>query len=67
MEATMEKAKHYAVSLGKKNDQLMSAEIKLQKYQNMCIELVDEESDAQKTAKVEVCVTKKLKINPSNV
>jgi tRNA A37 N6-isopentenylltransferase MiaA len=56
----MEKAKHYAVSLAKKNDQLKSAETKLQEYQNMSFELVDEVSDAQKTAKVAVRLAKKV-------
>ena len=43
-----------------KNEQIKSTEKKLQDYQAMWFELVDEVSDAQKTAKIAVRATKKV-------
>ena len=43
-----------------KNEQIKSTEKKLQEYQAMLFELVDEVSDAQKTAKIAARVTKKV-------
>ena len=44
-----------------KNDQIRSTEKQLQEYQAMWFELVDEASDAQKTAKIAAHATKKVK------
>lgn len=60
-EVAMEKTKQYAASLFQKNEQIKSTEKKLQEYQAMWFELVDEVSDAQKTAKIAARVTKKVK------
>jgi hypothetical protein len=43
-----------------KNEQINSTEKKLQEYQAMWFELVDEVSDAQKTAKKAARATKKV-------
>ena len=59
-EVAMEKTKQYAASLFQKNEQIKSTEKKLQEYQAMLFELVDEVSDMQKTAKIAVRVTKKV-------
>ena len=66
-EVAMEKTKQYAASLFQKNEQIKSTEKKLQEYQAMWFELVDEVSDAQKTAKIAARVTKKSKIHLNNV
>ncbi len=50
-----------------KNEQIKSTEKHLQEYQAMWFELVDEVSDAQKTAKIAVYATKRLKIHLSDV
>ena len=60
-EVAMEKTKQYAASLFQKNEQIKSTEKKLQEYQAMWFELVDEVSDAQKTAKIAAHVTKEVK------
>ena len=59
-EVAMEKTKQYAASLFQKNERIKSTEKKLQEYQAMWFELVDKVSDAQKTAKIAACVTKKI-------
>ena len=59
-EVAMEKTKQYSVSLFQTNEQIKSTEKKLQEYQAMWFELVDEVSDAQKTAKIAARVTKKV-------
>ncbi len=66
-EVAMEKTKQYAASLFQKNEQIKSTEKKLQEYQAMWFELVDEVSDAQKTAKIAARVTKKSKIHINDV
>ena len=57
-EVAMEKTNQYAALLFQKKEQIKSTEKKLQEYQAMWFELVDEVSDAQKTAKVALHVKK---------
>ena len=66
-EVAMEKTKQHAASFSQKNEQMKSTEKKLQEYQAKWFELVDEVSDAQKTAKIAARATKRLKIHHSDV
>ena len=65
-EVAMEKTKKIQLHYPKK-EQIKSTEKILQEYQAMWFELVDEVSNALKTAKIASRATKKLKIHLSNV